>query len=106
MATKASVHSRAEAVAELALMLPDFAVFYCDHMNRLDLWPNGAKTPRQMMMDFAQTAIDIQLAKMDWVGGSYYRIGVEPDGPDWSSFARFEDEMDYPWIPEDENAKA
>ena len=95
-------HTRAQAVIELAMMLPDFAVFYCDHMNRLNLWPDGAKTPRQMMMDFSVSVEAIQAKKYDRTGGSYYCIGVEPDGPDWNVFVRFEDEMDYPWIPEEE----
>lgn len=97
-----AIHTRAQAVIELALMMPDFAALYCDRMNRLDLWPNKkAKTPRQMMIDFASIVEDIQGKKLDCVGGSYYRIGVEPDGKDWGAFARFEDEIDYPWLPEE-----
>lgn len=103
---QADTHTRAQAVVELALMLPDFATFYCDRMNRLDLWPEKkAQTPHQMMVDFAWIAEEVQCGKMDWTGGSYYRIGVEQNGQDWDSFARFEDEMGCPWVPEESDIR-
>jgi hypothetical protein len=55
-----------------------------------------------MMMDFSRIVEEAARKNTDWwVGGPYYRIGVEKDGPDWNFFARFEDEIDYPWIPEE-----